>query len=85
VSDTASFTKQRTSTPLAMTWLVRRRCSDIPCCHRPSYLTRRQHTAVWETHAWPTWDTPQQHRRLLLCGTRREGAAIDSTVAQQPL
>jgi len=44
-SDTASVTEQRTSTPLAMTWLVRRRCSDDFCCLRP-YLTRRQHTTV---------------------------------------
>ena len=82
MSDTVSVTEQRTSTPLAMTWLVRRRCSDDSCCLRPSYLTRRQHTTVREpcmTHMGHTTKTPTSAVRT---GKR---AAINSTVAQQPL
>jgi len=62
-SDTASVTVQRTSTPLAMTWLVRRRClATIPAASdRTAHADSKQRC---ETHAWPTWDTQQWQRRL---------------------
>jgi len=72
--DTASdtVTVQRTSTPLAMTWLACRRCSDDSCCRRP-YLQRRQHTMVRDPMHDP-YGT--RHKDNDVCGTRREGQLL---------
>ena len=75
MSDTASV--QRTSTPLAMTWLARRRRSDLLPPTVPHTQTAHNGERPIMTHMGHTTKTSTSAARM-------GRAAINSTVAQQP-